>query len=142
MTEETKQIENQAKITEMLEKNESFKKKWLQLNEEDLFNWLMLQDEMILESSNLKWKYLENKLQIDKDKALRSMELKSEKDENWKAMTDKQIEAWLKNEFFDKDLEQTVLKATYELLFQRSQTITEYINIVKMNTKKATTLPF
>lgn len=69
-------------IQEMLDKNEEFKKKGLQLNEDDLFNWLTLQDDMITESSNLKGKYLENKLQIDKDKAVRSMELKAEKDEN------------------------------------------------------------
>lgn len=123
-------------IQEMLDKNEEFKKKGLQLNEDDLFNWLTLQDDMITESSNLKGKYLENKLQIDKDKAVRSMELKAEKDENWKAMTDKQIEARLKQEFYQKDLDQTVLKASYELLYQRAQTITEFINIVKMNSRK------
>ena len=120
----------------MLDKNEEFKKKGLQLNEDDLFNRLILQDDMITESSNLKGKYLENKLQIDKDKALRSMELKAEVDEKGKAMTDKQIEARLKQEFYEKDLDQTVLKASYELLYQRAQTITEFINIVKMNSKR------
>lgn len=51
-------------------------------------------------------------------------------------MTDKQIEARLKQEFYQKDLDQTVLKASYELLYQRAQTITEFINIVKMNSRK------
>lgn len=123
-------------VQEMLDKNEEFKKKGLQLNEDDLFNRLILQDDMITESSNQKGKYLENKLQIDKDKALRSMELKAEVDEKGKAMTDKQIEARLKQEFYEKDLDQTVLKASYELLYQRAQTITEFINIVKMNSRK------
>lgn len=125
-----------ATVEELLERNEAFKIKWLQLTEDDLFNWLVLQDEMITLASNMKSEYLENKLGIDKEKAMRSIELKMKKDENWKAPTEKRIDAVLKKEFFEKDLEQTVLKNSYELLQGRSSTITEYINIVKMFQKK------
>ena len=124
------------KIQKLLDKNEEYKKKWLQLTEDDLFNWLVLQDEMITESSNMKAEYLEKKLQSDKDKALKSLELKAVQDEKWKGLTEKQIDAIIKKDFFDSDIKQGALKATYELLYQRAQTITEFINIVKMNNRK------
>lgn len=122
-------------IQAYLDQHEAFKKKWLQLIDEDLFNWLGLQDIMMTEASNLKSMYYEQKLEIDRDKALRTLELKAEKDENWKWYTEKWIEALIKKEFFEKDLEQNVLKTTYELLIQKASTIVEYINIVKMNKK-------
>lgn len=124
------------KIQKLLDKNEEYKKKWLQLTEDDLFNWLVLQDEMITESSNMKAEYLEKKLQSDKDKALKSLELKAVQDEKGKGLTEKQIDAIIKKDFFDSDIKQWALKATYELLYQRAQTITEFINIVKMNNRK------
>lgn len=124
------------KIQKLLDKNEEYKKKWLQLTEDDLFNWLVLQDKMITESSNMKAEYLEKKLQSDKDKALKSLELKSVQDEKGKGLTEKQIDAIIKKDFFDSDIKQGALKATYELLYQRAQTITEFINIVKMNNRK------
>lgn len=124
------------KIQKLLDKNEEYKKKWLQLTEDDLFNWLVLQDEMITESSNMKAEYLEKKLQSDKDKALKSLELKAVQDEKGKSLTEKQIDAIIKKDFFDSDIKQGALKATYELLYQRAQTITEFINIVKMNNRK------
>jgi len=124
------------KIQKLLDKNEEYKKKWLQLTEDDLFNWLVLQDEMITESSNMKAEYLEKKLQSDKDKALKSLELKAVQDEKGKGLTEKQIDAIIKKDFFDSDIKQGALKATYELLYQRAQTITEFINIVKMNNRK------
>lgn len=133
--EETKKEQTDKKIQEYLDQHEAFKKKWLQLIDEDLFNWLWLQDIMITEASNMKSLYYEQKLEIDRDKALRTLELKAEKDENWKAYTEKWIEAIIKKEFFEKDLDQNVLKATYELLMQKASTIVEFINIVKMNKK-------
>lgn len=124
------------KIQKLLDKNEEYKKKWLQLTEDDLFNRLVLQDEMITESSKLKSKYLEEKLLSDKEKALRSIELKATKDESWKGITEKVVDSIIRKEFYEKDLDQLATKATYELLYQRAQTITEYINIVKMNNRK------
>lgn len=124
-------------IQELLDKHEAFKLKWLQLSDDDLFNWIWLQDTMISEVSKMKSEWLENKLQIEKDKSLRTIEMKSDLDEKWKAPTDKWIEAVLKQEFFEKDLAQNVLKTSYELLAQKLQTITEFVNIVKMNKKWA-----
>jgi hypothetical protein len=74
-------------------------------------------------------------LKIDKDKAIRTLEMKAEVDDKWKAPTDKWIEAVLKQEFFQRDLDQNVLKTSYELLAQKLQTITDFVNIVKMNKK-------
>ena len=122
-------------IQELLDKHEAFKLKWLQLSDEDLFQWIWLQDRMITEVSNMKSEYLEKKLKLDKDKSIKTLEMKADVDEKWKAPTDKRIDAVLKQEFFQEDLDQSVLKTTYELLQQKAGTITEFVNIVKMNKK-------
>lgn len=122
-------------IQALLDKHEAFKLKWLQLSDDDLFQWIWLQDTMITEVSNMKSEYLENKLKIEKDKSIRTLEMKADIDEKWKAPTDKWIEAVLKQEFFERDLNQNVLKTSYELLSQKLATITEFVNIVKMNKK-------
>lgn len=122
-------------IQALLDKHEAFKIKWLQLSDDDLFQWIWLQDTMITEVSNMKSEYLENKLKIEKDKSIRTLEMKADIDEKWKAPTDKWIEAVLKQEFFERDLNQNVLKTSYELLSQKLATITEFVNIVKMNKK-------
>jgi len=126
---------NKYDIQALLDKHETFKLKWLQLTDDDLFNRIALQDTMISEVSNMKSEYLEEKLKIDKDKAIRTLEMKAEVDDKWKAPTDKWIEAVLKQEFFQRDLDQNVLKTSYELLAQKLQTITDFVNIVKMNKK-------
>jgi hypothetical protein len=74
-------------------------------------------------------------LKIEKDKSLKTLEMKSQLDDKWKAPTDKWIEAVLNPEFVQQDLDQNVLKTSYELLAQKLQTITEFVNIVKMNKK-------
>jgi hypothetical protein len=64
------------------------------------------------------------------------MELKMQKDENWKtANTDKFIEQLLKSEFYLQDLELATLKATADLLYWKAQTITDLVNVVKLNKK-------
>lgn len=120
---------------ELIDQHEAFKMKGLQLSDDDLFNRIWLQDLMLTKASNMKAKYLEDKLVIDKDKALRTLELKNEKDEDWKKPTERWIEAMIKKEFHEKDLNQLVAKATYELLLQKASTITEFVNVVKMNKK-------
>jgi hypothetical protein len=126
------------KIEELFEQNEHFKQKWLQLSDDDLFTWLQLQDEMITQSSNMKSEYYENKLRLDVEKWKRMIELKAELDENWKKKYTESTADWqIKQEFLDKDIRQLELKTMYELLFQKAQTINEYINIVKMNKKWA-----
>ena len=123
-------------IQELLDKHEAFKLKWLQLTDDDLFNWIALQDTMITEVSNMKSEYLEKKLKYDKEKSIKTLEMKADVDEKWKAPTDKWIDAVLKQEFFQQDLDQSVLKTSYELLQQKAGTITEFVNIVKLHKKQ------
>jgi hypothetical protein len=66
---------------------------------------------------------------------LKVLELKNERDEEWKKFTEKWIEAVIKQEFFQDDLDQNVLKTSYELVWDKLKTITEFVNIVKMNKK-------
>ena len=125
----------------LLDKHEAYKLKGLQLTNDDLFNWLCLQDEIVTHVCNMRSSYTEKKLKLDKDKALRGMELKLEKDENGKtANTDKFIEQKLKNEFYLQDLELATLKATSDLLYWKAQTITDLVNVVKLNKKADFTL--
>jgi len=72
----------QFNLQKLLDRHEVFKLKGLQLSNEDLFNWVALQDDMITEASNLKTKYLEDKQELEKDKSLRTIELKQDKDED------------------------------------------------------------
>ena len=136
--EETEEIEEPSKynVWDLLARHEEFKKKGLQLTVDDLYNWICLQDEIIGVVSQMKAEYSEKKLEQDKEKAVRWIELKAEKDENGKTVnTDKMIEQLLKIEFSTKDLDQLVLKNTYELLQQRGNVITDLVNIVKLNMK-------
>lgn len=124
-------------IETMMACNEDFKKKGLLLSEEDLFDRLRLRDDMITESQNLKCKYIEGKLTADKDKAKRTLELKSITDDKGKGLTEKAIEGNIKQEFFDKDLELLTIKATADLLQDKADSIIEYINVVKLNKKQS-----
>ena len=136
--EETEEIEEPSKynVWDLLARHEEFKKKGLQLTVDDLYNWICLQDEIIGVVSQMKAEYSEKKLEQDKEKAVRWIELKAEKDENGKTVnTDKMIEQLLKIEFNTQDLDQLVLKNTYELLQQRGNVITDLVNIVKLNMK-------
>jgi hypothetical protein len=54
------------------------------LNNDDLFNWVMLQDEMISLSSNLKSEYNENEIRLKVEKGKRMIELKTLLDDNGK----------------------------------------------------------
>ena len=56
------------------------------LNNDDLFNWVMLQDEMISLSSNLKSEYNENEIRLKVEKGKRMIELKTLLDDNGKKL--------------------------------------------------------
>ena len=91
-------------IQEILEKYESFKKKWLKLNEQDLFERLELQDILQDKIIEIKSKYMEDKLIFDRDYWLRLIELKDVKDEKWKKIyTDVIAKAKVDIEFFDRE---------------------------------------
>ena len=102
---------------------------------------MCLQDEMITVSSNLKSEYAEKKIRMDAAKWQRMIELKLELDDNWKkAYTDVTATSKIDNEYMDEDIEQATRKVQYELLYGKAQTITEFINIVKLNNKALFTI--
>lgn len=129
------------KIEQLIARHENFKQKGLMLTNDDLFNRMCLQDEMITLSSNLKAEYAEKKIKLDVEKWERLIELKLELDENWKKMYTDSTANWkIDTEYRDEDIEQSVRKVQYELLYSKAQTITEFINIVKLNNKALFTI--
>lgn len=129
--------EEQNPITALLDKYEAFKLKGLQLNEQDMFDWLDLQDKMEDKVVELRSKYAEDELLFDRDYWLRLVELKWIKDLDWKKRyTDATAKALCDNEFYEKELDLVVKKATYENLQNKARKIVEYINIVKIALRK------
>lgn len=124
-------------ITNLLERYEAFKLKWLQINEQDMFDFLKLQDEMEDKVVELRSSYAEDELLFDRDYWLRLVELKWIKDLDWKKRyTDATAKALCDNEFYEKELDLIVKKATYENLQNKAKKIVEYINIVKLSLRK------
>lgn len=124
-------------IQEMLDKYEAFKLKWLQLNEQDMFDWLDLQDRMEDKVVELRSSYAEEELIFDRDYWLRLVELKWIKDLDWKKRyTVDEAKAICDNEFYERELDLIVKKASYENLINKSKKIVEYINIVKLALRK------
>lgn len=127
----------QMKIQEIIDKYESFKKKWLKLNEQDMFDWLELQDTIQDQVIEFKSEYLEEKLEFDRDYWLRLIELKEIKDADWKKKyTDTTAKAVVDDEFFQRELDLITKKATYEMLMNKANNIVEYINVIKLSMKK------
>lgn len=122
-------------IETMMACNEEFKKKGLLLSKEDLFDWLCLRDDMITESGKIRQEYILEKLEMDKEKAKRVIELKTVTDERWKWLTEKSIEWNIRQEFFDQEIALNTKKAMYELLYERAESIIDFINVVKLNLK-------
>ena len=126
-----------TKIDALLERHEILKLKWLQLWEQDLFNWVMLWEEMADCITELRSSYQEQKQSNDKEKGKRMIELKLELDEQGKKKyTESTAEAVIRQEFFQQDLDLSALKIKTELLQNKTGVINEYINIVKMHLKK------
>lgn len=124
-------------ITNLLDRYEAFKLKWLQINEQDMFDFLKLQDEMEDKVVELRSSYAEDELLFDRDYWLRLVELKWIKDLDWKKRyTDATAKALCDNEFYEKELDLIVKKATYENLQNKAKKIVEYINIVKLSLRK------
>jgi len=55
-------------IQSLIDKHEQFKAKSLMLNEDDLFNWIMLWEAMLDKITELKSVYQEEKQQLDVEK--------------------------------------------------------------------------
>lgn len=124
-------------IQEILDKYEAFKLKWLQINEQDMFDFLKLQDIIQDKVIEIKSKYLEDKLIFDRDYWLRLIELKDIKWADWKKLyTDSTAKAKVDVEFFDRELVLITAKATYEMLTNKQWNIVEYINVIKLAMRK------
>ena len=131
----------QMTIQEILDKYESFKLKWFQMTENDLFERLKLQDVIQDKIIELKSEYLESKLEFDRDYWMRIVELKDMKDSDWKKMfTDTTAKAKADEQFFEKECSLIQLKLEYENLLNKSNNIIEYINIIKLSIKKDFTI--
>ena len=124
-------------IQSLIDRHEQFKAKALLLNEDDLFNWIMLWEAMLDKITELKSVYQEEKQQLDVEKWLKMIELKSQLDDKWKKVfTESTAEATIAQVFFDKNKELATLKLQTELLQNKTTVLNEYINIVKLNFKK------
>lgn len=126
-----------TKIDSLLQRHEVLKLKGLQLGEQDLFDRVALWEEMADSITELRSQYQEQKQQNEVEKGKRMIELKAELDENWKKKyTESTAEAVIRQEFYQQDLDLSVLKTKIELLQNRTTVISEYVNIVKMHIKK------
>ncbi len=126
-----------TKIDSLLQRHEVLKLKGLQLGEQDLFDRVALWEEMADSITELRSQYQEQKQANEVEKGKRMIELKAELDENWKKKyTESTAEAVIRQEFYQQDLDLSVLKTKIELLQNRTTVISEYVNIVKMHIKK------
>ena len=132
-------------IQHLLDTHEQYKSKWLQQNEEGLFNRIVLWEAMLDAITEYKSKYQEDKQQLEVEEWIRFINLQNEKvesvDKKWETSyknkyTVDSAKAIILQEFYDKRCEIQVLKLKTELLQNKTTVISEYINIIKMNIKK------
>ena len=124
-------------IQNLLDRFEAFKLKWLQLNEQDIHDWLSLKDDINDTVIELESKFLEWDALYDRDYWLRLVELKEKKDIEWKKRyTDATAKAICDNEFFDRKIDLIVMKETYKKLMKKSELIEPYTNAVKFYLKR------
>lgn len=120
-------------IQDLLNRFEEFKKRWLKLNEQDIHDWLSLNDDINDAVIELESKFLEEDTILDRDIALRLIELKEEKwDDGKKLYTDSIAKAKIDIEFFDRRMKLVVLKETYKRLTKKADLVEPYTNAVKL----------
>lgn len=124
----------------LIDKHEAYKLKWMDLTVPDMFSWIELKESMKIQAIELKSQYIESKAQLEKDKAMRILELKAEVDENWKKLTEKSIDSTLLLEFQERTQELNALSKYRDLLIEYADNVLEYVNVVKLNLKND--LPF
>lgn len=124
----------------LIDKHEAYKLKWMDLTVPDMFSWIELKESMKIQAIELKSQYIESKAQLEKDKAMRILELKAEVDENWKKLTEKSIDSTLLLEFQERTQELNALSKYRDLLIEYAENVLEYVNVVKLNLKND--LPF
>lgn len=130
----------EKQIQELLDRHEAFKLKWIELTVPDMFKWIELKEQMKVLSIELKSQIVETKNQLEKDKAIRTLELKATTDNKWKTPTEKTIDSKLKLEFEERDKELNALVKYRDLLIEYADNVLEYVNVIKLQMKND--LPF
>lgn len=127
-------------IQKLIDQHEKFKSKGLDISVADMFAWVELKEQMKFRVIELKSQAIEMKANLEKDKALRTLELKAEVTEDGKKLTEKAIDSTLMLEFADRTAELNALSKYRELLIECAENVLEYVNVVKLNVKND--LPF
>jgi len=124
-------------IQHLLDTHEQYKSKWLQQNEEGLFNRIVLWENILDARTHYRSKYQEDKQQTEIEKGIRRIELKTETDD-WgkKKHTEATADATITQEFEQKDKYLSLTKLIIERLENKVAVISEYINIIKLYIKK------
>lgn len=123
-------------IDEMLEQHEIFKEIWVWMWVETIFEWLKLKEEMERKAWELRSEYAENKIRLDKDKAIRYSEIKNIPEK----ITDKAVDSLIKKEYMEKEINQNALKTQSDLLLDTAKNIELYTNTIKLNIRTTTNL--
>ena len=105
-----------------------------------MFKWIELKEQMKFRVIELKSQAIETKAQLEKDKGVRFLSLKSQVDDDGKKLTEKAIDSMLRVEFQERDAELNALSKYRELLIECAENVLEYVNVVKLNLKND--LPF
>lgn len=127
-------------IQDLIDEHEKYKLKWVELTVPDMFNWIELKEKMKIQVIELRSEILETKAWLEKDKAIRTLELKASVDDSGKKPTEKSIDSTLKLEFGDRENELNALIKYRDLLSELADNVLEYVNVVKLNMKND--LPF
>lgn len=123
-------------IEEMLEQHEIFKEIGVWMWVETIFEWLKLKEEMERKAWELRSEYAENKIRLDKDKAIRYSEIKNIPEK----ITDKAVDSLIKKEYMEKEINQNVLKTQSDLLLDTAKNIELYTNTIKLNIRTTTNI--
>jgi len=123
-------------IEQMLEQHEMFKEIWVGMWVETIFEWLKLKEEMERKAWELRSEYAENKIRLDKDKAIRYSEIKNIPEK----ITDKAVDSLIKKEFMEKEINQNALKTQSDLLLDTAKNIELYTNTIKLNIRTTTNI--
>ena len=127
-------------IQTLIDEHEKYKAKWIELTVSDMFNWIELKEKMKIQVIELRSQIMETKAWLEKDKAIRTLELKASVDESGKKPTEKSIDSTLKLEFGDRENELNAIIKYRDLLSEYADNVLEYVNVVKLNMKND--LPF
>ena len=129
-------MEEMRTIEQMLEQHEIFKEIWVWMWVETIFEWLKLKEEMERKAWELRSEYAENKIRLDKDKAIRYSEIKNIPEK----ITDKAVDSLIKKEYMEKEINQNALKTQSDLLLDTAKNIELYTNTIKLNIRTTTNI--